>query len=104
MYDCYSVEFEVIVHHKEIGEFEADVVISVDSDAPLGFHYFVDEFESGDNVTYPEHSDNAFDFFTDIIDEFPEFFEVTWIDSDEVDTDKVGTVKVEDLKYVRRIG
>lgn len=31
MYDCYSVEFEVIVHHKEIGEFEADVVISVNN-------------------------------------------------------------------------
>lgn len=76
----------------ENGTFNTDVAISIKSDAPLSFYDFVDMVESGEYAAYPPSSINFYNDIADIVFKFPEFFEVSWVESK-----KVGTINLDDL-------
>ena len=83
----------------ENGTFEAKVGLGITIDAPIGFHDFFDAVEL-DNEDPEERTFNGkiFDDIADVVLEFPEFFGVSWVDSEKVDT-----VKLEDLTSIHSI-
>ena len=82
-----TISFHGNFHNDENGTFEAKVGVGINDKAPLDFHDFFDAVQL-DNEDPEERTFDGmvFDNIADVVLEFPEFFEVGWVESEKVDT------------------
>lgn len=86
-------------NNEENGTFTAKVGLGISSEAPLDFHDFVDAVQlDNENPEERTFDGMVFDNIADVVLEFPEFFEIDWVESDKVDT-----VDLKDLTGIHSI-